>query len=880
MNEETSENAKLPEASASGSSVITAAVKPAGQPKPSNKYLIALMALALVLTFIGYMPILFDFFAGDDYVHLIWLKEAVQHPELVWRNFHTSWLDGTTTKFYRPLISVFMVSDYVLWNHSAIGFHLTNLLFHLASTAFIFLIARELALLTLIEEKATIQEELSRKTFKALPISILYIWPFFSAAVFGLYPLHTETVSWITGRVDAVVTAFITGSFWFYLRARKASVNTGAGSRKVSLTFSFILLVLALLSKEMAITLPAIFVLIELLYAAPGERSRSILEGLLSKSYLLRALKNTAMYWGLIVVYFIVRRLALGTFVGGYDDSLFFIANYKAFIKTWLNGLRLFFEPLNHELISARAVATRLWDFYLGLIGLGTLVNLVLTPALARLFLFLSGWLVLSLAPVYKIFAIADDLQGSRLAYVATVPLAFLIALAAVVVSRGVIARKQLWSRSLLGVGFIALSFYVLHLNNQAWVDAGVEANSIRAGLSKLYKEVKGDPQILFVGLPDQIHGAYICRNALVGMTRTPQLERDAVNAIMVDKFEPILPFGYMKESLYKDRDKVLVYRWCPEISGESDSNLSTDSNISSGAPGHFEKMELNDIKEYPVKEAKVFKSGALQTVLKPVQSENTKFEFLPDGTLSATGGSGKLGRPEIRFDPGSINAYALEFVTVKLKQQAVSDAFKSASAKEGADLLYTNDLVPQFDIKRRTPTPMPTGLGEFTLIFPLRSLPEWSLGGKSHGLTLRLPHDSNCIIEEITVAPAASLVPTLSFANSGYLGSKGFLHLSQEKKADDITFDISQIKGDPVGVAMEITRPNLLFEEQNCTTPSRVAQTNTKFATTFSGKSGTITIKRENFSALGIYQLRLWPVFQDGTRGQASDHIVVAVDS
>ncbi|MBP9806861.1 hypothetical protein KBF38_01020 [bacterium] len=869
MNEETSENAKLPEASASGSSIMAGAVKldPADFSKKPTLYLLALMALALVLTFVGYMPILFDFFAGDDYVHLIWLKEAVQHPELVWRNFHTSWLDGTTTKFYRPLISVFMVSDYVLWNHSAIGFHLTNLLFHLASTAFIFLIARELALLTLREEKAKIQEELSGKTYKALPISILYIWPFFSAAVFGLYPLHTETVSWITGRVDAVVTAFITGSFWFYLRARKTGGEKTSwfASRKASLTFSFILMVLALLSKEMAITLPAIFVLIELLYAAPGERPRSVLEGLLSKSYLLRALKNTAMYWGLIVVYFIVRRLALGTFVGGYDDSLFFIANYKAFIKTWLNGLRLFFEPLNHELISARAIPTRLWDFYLGLIGLGTLVNLVLTPALGRLFLFLCGWLVLSLAPVYKIFAIADDLQGSRLAYVATVPLAFLIALAVVVVSRGIVARKQLWSRSLLGVGFVALSFYVLHLNNQAWVDAGVEANSIRAGLSKLYKEVPGDPQILFVGLPDQIHGAYICRNALVGMTRTPQLERDAVNAIMVDKFEPILPFGYMKESLYKDRDKVLVYRWCPEAANSL---------------GHFEKMELNDIKEYPVKEAKVFSAGALQTVLKPVQSENTKFEFLPDGTLSVIGGSGKLGRPEMRFDPGPINAYALEFVTVKLKQQAVSDAFKSASAKEGADLLYTNDLVPQFDIKRRTPTPMPTAVGEATLVFPLRSLPEWSLGGKSHGLTLRLPHDSNCIIEEITVAPAASLVPSLNFANSGYLGSKGFLHLSQEKKQDDITFDISQIKGDPVGVWMEVTRPNLLFEEQNCTTPSRVAQTNTKFKTAFSGKSGTITLKREDFSALGIYQLRLWPVFKDGSKGQASDHIVVAVDS
>lgn len=824
------------------------------------------MAFALVLTFVGYMPILFDFFAGDDYVHLIWLKEAVKHPELIWRNFHTSWLDGTTTKFYRPLISVFMVSDYVLWNHSAIGFHLTNLLFHMASTAFIFLISREMAALTLIEEKGANGE--LRKGFNTLPLSINVLWPFFAAAVFGLYPLHTETVSWITGRVDAVVTAFITGSLWFYLHGRRTA-------KKSSTVWCFILMVLALLSKEMAITLPAIFVLLELLYAAPGERPRSILEGVLSKSYLLRAVKNTAIFWGLIVVYFIVRRLALGTFVGGYDDSLFFIANYKAFIKTWLNGLRLFFEPLNHELISARAWSTKMWDLFLGLIGLGTIVNLILTPALGRLFLFLTGWLLMSLAPVYKIFAIADDLQGSRLAYVATVPLAMLMAMAVIVVSRGIVARKQLWSRNLLGLGFIALSFYVLNLNNAAWVNAGVEANSIRAGLSKLYKEVKGDPQILFVGLPDQIHGAYICRNALVGMTREPQLERDAVNAIMVDKFEPILPFGFMKESLYKDRDKVLVYRWCPD----------QKAGAANAAGGHFEKMNLDDVKNYPVKDTQVFKGEALQAVLKPVESANTKFEFRPDGTLSAKGTSGKLGRPEIRFATGDMNAYALEFVTVKIKQLAESDAFKAAAAKEGADLLYTNDLVPEFDIKRRTPTPMPTAVwrqngDESTLIFPLRSLPEWSLGGKSRGLTLRFPHDSDCVVQEIAIAPAASLVPMLTFANSGYLGTKGFLHLGADKKEDIISFDISGMAGDPIGVEMEITRPNLLFEEQNCTKKSSVAQTNTEFETLYDGKKGTITLKRDFFKALGIYQLRLWPRFKDGHIGQASDHIVIAVDS
>ena len=103
-----------------------------------------MLIASLVITALAYQSVIFDFFAGDDFVHLIWLKDAVVNHELIWRNFHSSWLDGTTTKFYRPLISVFMVADYVLFNRNGTGFHITNLLFHLISTLAIFFITRHL----------------------------------------------------------------------------------------------------------------------------------------------------------------------------------------------------------------------------------------------------------------------------------------------------------------------------------------------------------------------------------------------------------------------------------------------------------------------------------------------------------------------------------------------------------------------------------------------------------------------------------------------------------------------------------------------------------------------------------------------------------------
>ncbi len=113
------------------------------------------------------------------------------------------------------------------------------------------------------------------------------------------------------------------------------------------------------------------------------------------------------------------------------------------------------------------------------------------------------------------------------------------------------------------GALFLDGAAAMLWTNNQAWVAAGEQSNAIRQELDAIYKnEIQGDPQVLFLGLPDHIHGSYVCRNALYGMTKSPQMHRDIEHNIMVDKFEPILPFGYLKASLQEARDKVKVYRW------------------------------------------------------------------------------------------------------------------------------------------------------------------------------------------------------------------------------------------------------------------------------------------------------------------------------
>ncbi|MBU6452670.1 MAG: hypothetical protein KGS72_12865 [Cyanobacteria bacterium REEB67] len=834
---------------------------------------IILLVVALLITAVAYRPVLFNFFAGDDFVHLIWLQQAVLHPELIWRNFHTSWLDGTTTKFYRPLISVFMVSDYVLYNRNGLGFHLTNLFFHLGSVFFIFLICRHLG------KKLTLREDLHPPARPLDSGAATLYWPFFAACLFGLYPLHTEAVSWITGRVDAVVTAFITGSFFFYLRSResKAKLNT---------TLCLIFMVLGLTSKEMTITLPATFVLFELIFP------RSILLSKYDLPSLVKRLKLAAIstfpYWILLVIYFGVRLMALGTFVGGYDDSLLFISNPQAFIRTWINGLRLFVEPVNHELVSARALVSKLWDVYLAIAGVGAALVIGINKNVLRLFVFLCGWLVLCLAPVYKVFAISDDLQGSRLAYVATVPLCMLLTLFCLATvssakktqTRNIeqpkseatdkIAREKnsLNLLSIVGntiaLGFLALAFAVLNLNNEAWVYAGQEANAIRGGLARLYDTEEGDPQILFVGLPDQVHGAYICRNALPGMTHTPQLQRDIKNAILVDRFEPIFPFALIKQSLYDNRSKVKIYRWDTEHKD-------------------FAKVDLDVVEQYPQSKLQTFSGASLTTTITPSNPDTCTFSWRPDNSLELIGNSKKLGRPEVRIAPGMTPCFAMEFVRVTMRplstgsDQAAKEKAAEYAAKEGADLLYTNDLVEKFELKCRTHTTIndPEPNGNVELVFPLRSLPEWSLGGKCHELLLRLPHACHYAIDKVEIVPAAQLIPKISFANDGYLGSKGFMHISRKDGEQSLDYDATGIKGAD-GVMIETTRTNLLFEEQNGDSLSRIASS----VDMQEGAKGKIILKRSDFPALGLYQIRLFAKDKNGDRiGQSSDHIVVAVE-
>jgi len=183
--------------------------------------------------------------------------------------------------YYRPVVVFLNWLDNQLWGRDRpFGFHLTNLLFHLGAVVCLYLLLARLV--------------------KRREIA------FAAALLFAVHPAHTESVTFISGRVDVVAGFFSVLSLLMFVRSWTSSART----RFVGLSLLFYFL--ALISKEMAVTLPAaVFLVAGLLSAESSNRWRG-------------AFIKTLPFAGVFIVYLVVRLAAIGSLVsrsGGLGDG-------------------------------------------------------------------------------------------------------------------------------------------------------------------------------------------------------------------------------------------------------------------------------------------------------------------------------------------------------------------------------------------------------------------------------------------------------------------------------------------------------------------------------------------------------------------------------
>jgi len=220
---------------------------------PLNVWVLALLAGAV--TFIVYLPALENgFVSWDDDVY-IYKNDHIMH-------LSGEFLRWAFTEFrasnWHPLTWLSHAIDYAIWGLNPKGHHLTSVLLHSSNSLLVTLLAyRLLADLRLSSHDTVLNKH--RVTYAALITGLL----------FGLHPLHVESVAWVAERKDLLCALFYLLSLATYLRWWRISMTRNASSGPV-LHFSYMLCLglfaFALMSKPMAVSLPFVLLLIDWIY--------------------------------------------------------------------------------------------------------------------------------------------------------------------------------------------------------------------------------------------------------------------------------------------------------------------------------------------------------------------------------------------------------------------------------------------------------------------------------------------------------------------------------------------------------------------------------------------------------------------------------------
>jgi len=172
-----------------------------------------------------------QFLQWDDYGHIT-QNPAIRSlsPANLWSMF-----TEPAAKLYVPLTWLSFAIDYQVWGHDPFGYHLTNLLLHVANTLLVLLLALRL---------------LQGRFKHAQAAAVL------TAAIFGAHPLRVESVAWVTERKDLLFA-------FFYLLALLAYLRWVVRGNQRDYWVCLLLFVGSALAKSTAVTLPLVLVLLD-----------------------------------------------------------------------------------------------------------------------------------------------------------------------------------------------------------------------------------------------------------------------------------------------------------------------------------------------------------------------------------------------------------------------------------------------------------------------------------------------------------------------------------------------------------------------------------------------------------------------------------------
>ena len=226
------------------------------------------LSVLVAVTFLAFSPCLSGGFIGDDevlFVNNTFYKDAGNFPLLFTRDYLTKSNDlylhpkpglGSGSVAYRPVLSSTYFFDYLLWKMDPYGYHLTNVLLHIANVFLVYLLA-----VIIVNDKS---------------VALL------SALMFSVHPVKVEAVASIGYRADLLAGLFVLLSVLSYIKFRRGPLTCSGPCRAIKYWFSLICYFLALFTKESAIVVPVILFVYDSYF--DGKKS-GILKRMLRSAY-------------------------------------------------------------------------------------------------------------------------------------------------------------------------------------------------------------------------------------------------------------------------------------------------------------------------------------------------------------------------------------------------------------------------------------------------------------------------------------------------------------------------------------------------------------------------------------------------------------------
>ncbi len=368
------------------------------------------IVVPLLLAFGTFAPSFANEFVYDDQ-YIIVENEALHSLQNFAEIITGSWWPDA---LYRPFTQLTFAFDWAIGQGSPVVFHFMNVAFHVFCTLLVFRLARRM-----------------------LPVASAIV----ASSLFAVHPVHVEAVANVVGRAEVLATFFVLGAALLYLAdGDLASRGINSGRRWATSVGVMAFSVLAYASKESALALPGILLILDWLVARQNDRP---FEDVLRQHWVL--LLGTLV---LGLEWLVVRANVLGDLAGDHPGpGVFgedFFGRFTAMSPVVLEWVRLLVFPFHLSADYSPAYLPGGWNWR-GIVGLLVVIGLIVVAVRNRrsrpIVTFALAWLGGSLLIVSNLIVPSGVLLAERSLYLPSVGFCLLLGF---LVSKGGVQRNLL----------------------------------------------------------------------------------------------------------------------------------------------------------------------------------------------------------------------------------------------------------------------------------------------------------------------------------------------------------------------------------------------------------------------------------------------------